>query len=79
MSSDGLEVSIQVQYVSLFCHQNARQNHDIKMANRQSENMAKYKRLGMTVTNQNCTHEEIKFRECLLHFSSELFVFSPAV
>jgi hypothetical protein len=79
MSSAGLKVSIQVQYVSMFCHQNAGQNHDIKTANRQSDNTAKYKCLGMTVANQNCTHEEIKFREFLLHFGSELFVFSPAV
>jgi hypothetical protein len=37
----------------LSCHQNAEINHDIKIANRSSENVAQFKYLGMTVTNQN--------------------------
>jgi hypothetical protein len=38
-------------YMLLPPHQNAGQNHDIKIANRSFENMAQFKYLGMTVTN----------------------------
>jgi hypothetical protein len=34
-------------------HQNAGQNHDIKIANRSFENVAQLKYLGMRVTNEN--------------------------
>jgi hypothetical protein len=42
----------------------AGQNHDIKIANRYSyfENVAQFRYLGTTVTNQNLIHEEIKRR-----------------
>jgi hypothetical protein len=40
-------------------HQNAGQNHDIKIAIRSFENVAQFKYLGMTVTNQNLIQEEI--------------------
>jgi hypothetical protein len=43
-------------------HQNTGQNHDIKMANRRFENVAQFKYLGTTITNQNLIHEEIKRR-----------------
>jgi hypothetical protein len=43
-------------------HQNAGQNHDIKIANRCFGNVAQYIYLGMTVTNQNFIQEEIKRR-----------------
>jgi hypothetical protein len=46
----------------LYCHQKAGQNHDIKIANRCFENLAQFKYLGMTVTNQNSIPEEIKMR-----------------
>jgi hypothetical protein len=43
-------------------HQNAGHNHDIKMANRRFENVAQFRYLGKTVTNQNLIQEEIKRR-----------------
>jgi hypothetical protein len=43
--------------------QNAGQNHDIKRANRSFENVAQFKYLGATVTNQNLIQEEIKETE----------------
>jgi hypothetical protein len=46
----------------LFRHQNARQNYDIKTANRCFGNVAKFRYLGTTVTNQNLIQEEIKRR-----------------
>jgi hypothetical protein len=46
----------------MFHYQNAEQNHNIKIANTVFENMAKFKYLGLTVTNQNLIHEEIKSR-----------------
>jgi hypothetical protein len=48
--------------VLLFCHQNAGQNWDIKIANRSFENVSQFKYLGMAVTNKNLIQEEIKRR-----------------
>jgi ribosomal protein S2 len=39
--------------------QNAGQNHDIKIANRSFENVAQFRYLGMTVTNQNLIQEKM--------------------
>jgi hypothetical protein len=41
-------------------HQNAGQNHHIKTGNRCFENVAQFRYLGMTITNQNLIKEEIK-------------------
>jgi hypothetical protein len=64
-------------------HQNAMQNHGIKIANRWFENVAQFKYLGTTVTNQNLIQEEIKRlnvgNACYLPFSQEPFFFLPAV
>jgi hypothetical protein len=49
-----------VKYMLLSRHQNAGQNHDIKIANRCFENMVQLKNLGKTVTNRNLNQEEIK-------------------
>jgi hypothetical protein len=43
-------------------HQNAGQNHDIKIANRSFENVAQFKYLGTTVANQISIQEEIEMR-----------------
>jgi hypothetical protein len=43
-------------------HQNAAQNHDLKIANRCFENVAQFKYLGATLTNQNQIQKEIKRR-----------------
>jgi hypothetical protein len=39
---------------------NAGQNHNIKIANRPFENVAKFKHLGTVTNHQNLIHEEIK-------------------
>jgi hypothetical protein len=41
-------------------HQNAGQNYDIQMANKFFENVAWFRYLGMTVTNQNLINGKIK-------------------
>jgi hypothetical protein len=59
----GLEINIEkTKCMLLFRPQNAGQNRDIEIANRSFENVPQFKYLGMTVTNQNLTHEEIKRR-----------------
>jgi hypothetical protein len=42
--------------------QNVGQNHDIKIGNRCFENVAQFRYLGTTITNQNLIQEEIKRR-----------------
>jgi hypothetical protein len=57
----GLEVNTEkTKYMLLSLHQNAGQNRDINTANRYFENVAKFRYLGTTVTNQNLIQEEIK-------------------
>jgi sorting nexin-29 len=57
----GLEVNTEKsKYMLLSHHQNAGQNHDIKIANRCF--VAQFKYLEMTVTNQNLIQGEIKRR-----------------
>jgi hypothetical protein len=46
--------------VLLSRHQNAGQNHSIKTAKKYFENVAQFRYLGTTVTNQNLIQEEIK-------------------
>jgi hypothetical protein len=53
----GLEVNAE-KTMLLPRHQNAGQNHDIKIANRAFENVAKFKYFGTTVTNPKVVHEE---------------------
>jgi hypothetical protein len=50
----GLEVyKEKIKCMLLYLHQNARQNHDVKKANRYFENVAQFRYLRTTVTNQN--------------------------
>jgi hypothetical protein len=44
------------------CHQNSGQNQNIRIANEPFENVAKFKYLGMALTNQNNIHDQIKNR-----------------
>jgi hypothetical protein len=46
----------------MYRHHNAGQARDIKIANRSFENVAQFKYMGTTVTNQNYIQEEIKSR-----------------
>jgi hypothetical protein len=55
-----LEVSTEkTKYMLLSHHQNAEQNHNIKIGDRSFENVAQFKYLGMTVTHQNLIADEI--------------------
>jgi hypothetical protein len=48
----GLEVNTEkTKYMLLSYHQDAGQNHDIKIANRSFDNVAQFRYLGTTVTN----------------------------
>jgi hypothetical protein len=44
----------------MFRHQNSGQNQNIRIANESLENVAKFKYLGTTLTDQNDIHDEIK-------------------
>jgi hypothetical protein len=48
------------KHMLLSRHQNAGQNHDIKIANRCFENVAECRYLGTTATNQNLIQEEVR-------------------
>jgi hypothetical protein len=57
----GLEVNTEkTEYMLLSRHQNAGQNHDIKIGNRSFDNMAQFKYLRTTATYQKMIQEEIK-------------------
>jgi hypothetical protein len=59
-SKYNLHLNERLQYMLLSRHQNAGQNHDIKIGNRCFENVAQFRYLGTTVINQNLIQEEIK-------------------
>jgi hypothetical protein len=54
--------AVKTKYMLLSRHQNKGQNRDIKIANISFENLAQFKYLGTTVTNQNLIQDEFKRR-----------------
>jgi hypothetical protein len=59
----GLQVNVEkAKYMLISHHQNSGQNHNVKIANRSFEDMAQFKYLETTATNQNLIQEEIKRR-----------------
>jgi hypothetical protein len=59
----GLEINVQkTKYMIMSCHLNSGQNQNIRKANESFENVAKFKYLGTTLTNQNDIRDEIKSR-----------------
>jgi uncharacterized phage infection (PIP) family protein YhgE len=56
-----LEINAEkAKYMIMSCHPNSGQNQNIKIGNEWFENVAKFKYLGMTLTNKNDIHDEIK-------------------
>jgi hypothetical protein len=59
----GLETNAEkTKYMIISRHPNSGQNQNIRIANELFENVAKFKYLGTTLTNQNGIHDEIKSR-----------------
>jgi sorting nexin-29 len=59
----GLEVnSEKTKYMFMSRHQTTGQSNYKRVANKSFENVAKFKYLGSTLTDQNCIHEEIRSR-----------------
>jgi hypothetical protein len=57
----GLEINAEkTKYMIMSCHPNSGQNQNIRIANESFEKVAKFKYLGMTLTNQNDIHDEIR-------------------
>jgi ribosomal protein S2 len=50
------------KYILMSCSQKIGQKYSIKIANRSFEDVAKFRYLGTTLTDQNYMHKEIKSR-----------------
>jgi len=63
--------------------QNAGQNQNIRTDNKSADRVEKFKYLRTTLTDQNSIQEKNEqlneFRECLLSYSAESFVFQFAI
>jgi hypothetical protein len=61
---NGLEIinAEKTKYMIMSRHPNSGQNQNIRTANESFENVTKFKYLGVTLTNQNNIHDEIKSR-----------------
>jgi hypothetical protein len=59
----GLEINAEkTKYMIMSRHQSSGENQNIRIANESFENVATFKYLGTTLTNQNDTRDEIKSR-----------------
>jgi hypothetical protein len=59
----GLEINAEkTKYMIMSRYPNSGQNQNIRTGNESLENVAKFKYLGTTLTNQNDIHDEIKSR-----------------
>jgi hypothetical protein len=59
----GLKINAEkTKYVIVCRHANSGQNQSIRITNESFENVAEFKYLGMTLTNQNDIHDEIESR-----------------
>jgi hypothetical protein len=79
----GLEINAEkTKYMIMSCHLNSGQNQNIRITNKSLENVAKFKYLGMTLTNKNDIHDEIKSRlnlEMLVIIQSKIFLASHLI
>jgi hypothetical protein len=56
----GLEINAEKTKYMMSRHPDSGQNQNVRIANEPFENVAKFRYLGKTLTNQNNIHEEIK-------------------